>query len=127
MIDGVKDGIIENPSLCDFDPSQLLCAGSSAKNCLTRVQVLQLRQIYSDYKYPNGHMIFPAMQPGSEVNAADGLYAGTAWRPSEVRHTNNVRNKTHAEIHTLSRIGSNTSYTATHHGMHHATILGTLL
>ncbi|KAH3933443.1 carboxylic ester hydrolase [Parastagonospora nodorum] len=83
MIDGVEDGIIENPGLCDFDPSRLLCAGNSTNNCLTQPQVLRLRQIYSDYKYPNGHTIFPAMQPGSEVNAADGLYAGTAWKPSE--------------------------------------------
>jgi feruloyl esterase len=94
MSDGVEDGIIENPGLCDFDPSRLLCAGNSTNNCLTQPQVLQLKQIYSDYKYPNGHTIFPAMQPGSEVNAADGLYAGTAWKPSEVRHTNHIHYKT---------------------------------
>ena len=127
MIDGVKDGIIENPGLCDFDPSKLLCAGGSTKNCLTEAQILQLRKIYSDYKYPNGHMIFPAMQPGSEVNAADGLYAGTAWSPSEVRHTNRIHYEAHAEIQVLSRIGSNTSSTATHHGMHRAMISRTLL
>jgi feruloyl esterase len=84
MIDGVKDGIIENPGLCDFKPSELLCAGNTTEKCLSKVQVRQLERVYSDYKYPNGRTIFPAMQPGSEVNAADGLYAGAAWKYSEV-------------------------------------------
>jgi feruloyl esterase len=88
LIDGVKDGIIENPALCDFNPSRLLCMGNVTEKCLTEVQVLQLKHIYTDYKYPDGHTIFPAMQPGSEVNAADGLYAGTAWKYSEARYFN---------------------------------------
>jgi feruloyl esterase len=84
MIDGVQDGIIEDPSLCAFDPSALLCRGNTTEKCLSEIQVGQVKAIFSDYKYPNGELIYPAMQPGSEVNAAAGLYAGVPWAISEV-------------------------------------------
>ncbi|KAJ8110059.1 hypothetical protein OPT61_g6995 [Boeremia exigua] len=78
-IDKAKDGIIEDPTLCKFDPSTLLCTGTSTTNCLKQSQVQQLKTIFSDYRYPNGQLIYPAMQPGSEVNAVDRLYAGTPF------------------------------------------------
>ena len=37
--DGVKDGLIQNPGKCGFDPKSLLCQGSSTENCLTPHQV----------------------------------------------------------------------------------------
>jgi hypothetical protein len=89
-IDKVKDGIIEDPTLCDFDPSALLCGGNMTENCLSQEQVIHVSQVYSDYKYPSGEMIFPAMQPGSEIGAADGLYAGAAFRYSEVCHQDDL-------------------------------------
>ncbi|KAH7414181.1 feruloyl esterase B precursor [Phaeosphaeria sp. MPI-PUGE-AT-0046c] len=82
-LDGAIDGIIENPSLCHFDPSTLLCENEATTACLSEVQVEQLRKIYSDYRYPDGQIIYASMQPGSEIGAATGLYAGTAWAYSE--------------------------------------------
>ncbi|KAF2029366.1 tannase and feruloyl esterase, partial [Setomelanomma holmii] len=82
-IDGVKDGIIEDPTLCAFDPSTLLCAGNSTEKCLHENQVDQLKSIFSDYRYLDGELIFPAMQPGSEVGAVDRLYAGAPFPYSE--------------------------------------------
>lgn len=82
-IDKVKDGIIEDPALCKFDPSTLLCGRRTAPNCLNENQVQQLNTIFSDYTFPNGQLIFPAMQPGSEINAVDRLYAGIPFAYSE--------------------------------------------
>ncbi|KAF1840637.1 tannase and feruloyl esterase [Cucurbitaria berberidis CBS 394.84] len=82
-IDKVKDGIIEDPTLCKFDPSTLLCSRNSTTNCLNQNQVQQVKTIFSDYMYPNGQLIFPAMQPGSEINAVDRLYAGTPFAYSD--------------------------------------------
>lgn len=82
-LDGALDGIVENPSLCHFDPSTLLCENSATAACLTVTQVNQLRNIYSDYRYPDGRIIYAAMQPGSEIGAAAGLYAGAPWAYSE--------------------------------------------
>ena len=78
-IDKAKDGIIEDPTLCKFDPSALRCAGDSTTNCLNDAQVSQLKTIFSDYKYPDGQLIYPAMQPGSEIGAVDRLYAGAPF------------------------------------------------
>jgi feruloyl esterase len=46
-IDGVRDGIIENPLKCGFgkDPSALLCKGSEAPTCLTAEQLQTLKDI----------------------------------------------------------------------------------
>jgi feruloyl esterase len=84
MMDGVEDGIIEDSSRCVFEPSALLCRVNMTEKCLSEDQVSLVKAIYSDYKYPSGELIFPAMQPGSEVGAAGGLYAGVPWAYSEV-------------------------------------------
>ncbi|KAJ4986880.1 feruloyl esterase B [Stagonosporopsis vannaccii] len=78
-IDGAKDGIIEDPTLCNFNPSTLLCRGNASARCLTEAQVQQLRTIFSDYRYSSGELIYPAMQPGSEVAAVERLYAGAPF------------------------------------------------
>jgi feruloyl esterase len=83
-IDRVQDGIIEDPTLCRFDPSSLLCAANATTGCLTGTQVQQLKMIFSDFRSPDNRLIFPAMQPGSEVGAVDRLYAGVPFAYSEV-------------------------------------------
>jgi feruloyl esterase len=82
-IDKVKDGIIEDPALCKFDPSTLLCGGRNTTNCLNQNQVQQINTIFSDYRFPTGELIFPAMQPGSEINSVDRLYAGAPFPYSD--------------------------------------------
>jgi feruloyl esterase len=37
--DGAKDGLIQTPTRCSFDPAALQCQGADAPNCLTRSQV----------------------------------------------------------------------------------------
>ncbi|MBV8819269.1 MAG: tannase/feruloyl esterase family alpha/beta hydrolase, partial [Acidobacteriaceae bacterium] len=40
--DGVKDGVIEDPRQCKFDPAVLLCTGHENKSCLTQHQIAAL-------------------------------------------------------------------------------------
>lgn len=79
-IDGVLDGIIEDPSLCHFDPSVLLCTESKSTGCLSPAQVDAVKRVYTPYTYSinNGSLIYPAMQPGMEIKAAStgGLLSG---------------------------------------------------
>lgn len=84
-IDGVKDGIIEDPSLCHFDPNTLLCGAgnTNSSSCLTTSQVETVRKIFTQYDWANGTLLYPAMNPGSELISADGLYSGTPWTLSE--------------------------------------------
>jgi feruloyl esterase len=37
-VDGVTDGLIQNPALCAFDQQSLVCASGNAANCLTQDQ-----------------------------------------------------------------------------------------
>jgi feruloyl esterase len=63
--DGVKDGVIENPLKCSFDPKVLLCKGAETATCLTAPQVEAARLTYQG---PRG--IFPGLEPGSEAGWA---------------------------------------------------------
>ena len=65
--DGVRDGVIENPEKCRFDPKVLLCTSPGAKNCLTAPQVAAVRKIYSGVTSSRGEAIAPGFSPGSEL------------------------------------------------------------
>ncbi|KAF2639500.1 putative feruloyl esterase B precursor [Massarina eburnea CBS 473.64] len=84
-LDGVKDGIIEDPSLCHFRPEALLCqSGQNTSQCLSSAQVEILNRIYNSPLYgTDGKLIYPAMQPGNELKASTGLYNGLAWPLSQ--------------------------------------------
>src|SRR5262249_32146136 len=67
-LDGVKDGLIQDPMACHFDPATLLCKGTESQSCLSAAQVAAARKIYEGAKYPkSGKSIFPRMTPGSEL------------------------------------------------------------
>jgi len=65
--DGVKDGVLEDPTKCKFDPKTLECSGADAPTCLTSAQVATVRAIYSDVVNPRTKsVIFQGHEPGSE-------------------------------------------------------------
>jgi len=68
-LDGVKDGVIENPTVCHFDPKVLVCKGADSPNCLTAAQAQTARAVYSPVKNPKtGAELMPSLlQPGSEL------------------------------------------------------------
>jgi feruloyl esterase len=66
--DGVKDGVLENPTRCSFDPKVLQCTAEEQPTCLTAPQVEAARKIYGPEKNPRtGQEIFPGLDPGSEM------------------------------------------------------------
>jgi feruloyl esterase len=66
-MDGVKDGVIENPTLCKFDPKVLQCKAEDAANCLMSGQVEMARAMYSAVVNPRTkETLFPGFEPGSE-------------------------------------------------------------
>ena len=66
-LDGVKDGVIENPVQCHFDPSKLLCSGADSDKCLTAPQVAALKKIYAGPSDSKHHKLFPGYSPGGEA------------------------------------------------------------
>jgi feruloyl esterase len=80
------DGIIEDPNLCAFRPETLLCLDANSKaDCLTSIQVEKVRKIFSPLYNEDKKLIYPAMQPGSEIMAVSKLYVGEPFSYSEVR------------------------------------------
>jgi len=66
--DGLKDGLIEDPTRCNFDPKVLLCKDADGPGCLTAPQVEALRKIYSPATNPRtGQQLFPSLVPGTEL------------------------------------------------------------
>lgn len=67
-LDGVKDGILENPLRCQFDPAVLQCKAGQSAGCLTDVEVGALRKIYAGPRLANGQLVMWPPEPGSEGN-----------------------------------------------------------
>jgi feruloyl esterase len=66
-LDGLKDGLIDDPRQCRFDPDILRCAGADAPGCLTVAQVKSARLLYGPATLSSGKEFFPGLEPGSEL------------------------------------------------------------
>ncbi len=67
-LDGVKDGVIEDPRQCHFDPAVLRCKGADSPDCLTAPQVSAVRKIYEGPTNPRTKtQIYPGLEPGAEA------------------------------------------------------------
>ncbi len=64
--DGVKDGIINDPLQCHFDPEVLSCKGPESRACLTEIQIATLRKVYQGGRTAKHEQIFPGLMPGGE-------------------------------------------------------------
>jgi feruloyl esterase len=68
--DGVRDGVIENPAACAFDPAVLQCTGADDGSCLTAAQVEAARQIYAPAVNPRTKRVTAGLSPGTELGWA---------------------------------------------------------
>lgn len=64
--DGLKDGILNDPRQCHFDPSTLQCKGADSASCLTQPQIAVLKKIYDGLRDSHGKHLFPGYLPGAE-------------------------------------------------------------
>jgi feruloyl esterase len=70
-IDGLKDGLIDDPTKCRFDPRVLECKTGDGPACLTTAQVATARVVMSPAKdRKTGAEIFPGFEPGTELGWA---------------------------------------------------------
>lgn len=65
--DGLKDGLIEDPTDCHPDFSALACKDGDGPSCLTVRQVHTAQTIISPEKDPSGQELFPRLEPGTEL------------------------------------------------------------
>jgi len=65
--DGIKDGVIDDPRACRFDPVVLQCKAGDGPSCLTAGQVGAARALYRGAVGPGGKSFFPGYMPGAEA------------------------------------------------------------
>jgi feruloyl esterase len=103
-LDGAKDGVLENPLACTFDPKVLSCSeGSDPASCLTAGQVAAVQKVYAGPKNPRtGAQIYVGLERGSELGwtpvpvgyAADYfryiVFKDPAWDPKALNYDSHV-------------------------------------
>ena len=78
-LDGVNDGILEDPTICQFNSAPLLCSGAQNSTCLTSTQITTVNNVFSELYDTAGHLLYPALLYGSQVDAYKlGQLSGTA-------------------------------------------------
>jgi Tannase and feruloyl esterase len=65
--DGLRDGLINDPRKCHFDPDTMICKDADSNSCLTAPQAAALEKIYAGAKDAAGRPIFPGLSPGGEA------------------------------------------------------------
>lgn len=68
-LDGVVDGVIDNPLTCPFKVASLLCAqNQDPSTCLTQAQVTAFEKVYQGPRNPvTAKLIYPGYSPGTEL------------------------------------------------------------
>ncbi len=64
--DGVRDGVLDDPRRCDFDPSVLRCHAGASGHCLHAAQVATLKTIYDGARDAVGERVYYGTMPGAE-------------------------------------------------------------
>ena len=69
MLDGVKDGLLEDPMKCTFDPKEIACKAGDEANCLTAAQVEAVQKIYAGPTNPRtNEKVWSPLFRGSELD-----------------------------------------------------------
>ncbi|ATQ42416.1 tannase/feruloyl esterase family alpha/beta hydrolase [Caulobacter mirabilis] len=66
-LDGVADGVIEDPRRCRFDPATIQCKDGDKDDCLTAPQVVALKALYQGPRDASGKPLFPGYPAGGEA------------------------------------------------------------
>ncbi len=73
-LDGVVDGILEDPRICEFDPVVLQCRPGTTPdcNCLTPGEVAATREIWDGPREPKGKRLWFGLEPGASFAGLAG-------------------------------------------------------
>ncbi len=65
--DGIKDGLINDPRQCKWNPAELQCSGAKTASCLAPAQVAALQSVYDGSRAPDGEWAMLPMSRGGEA------------------------------------------------------------
>jgi feruloyl esterase len=85
-LDGVKDGVLEDPRLCHINLKALECKSIDNDQCLTAAQITGLEQVYAGaHNRRTGAPVFPGYMHGGELDWPLWI-AGTDVPPRNLQH-----------------------------------------
>ena len=89
--DGIRDGVIDNPYVCDFnlavDLDDSMCPGSvNGNNCFTPAQIEAIQVVYDGARDSQGNLVYKGFELGSEPGWASQFipHASNNLRPGQL-------------------------------------------
>jgi len=106
-LDGVEDGIIENPMRCRFDVASLACKPGQVAQCLAPAKAAMLDRIVSPMVDERGRAMDRGLPPGVRTRPgppspllramwADGVYDDPQWDQGAFERTRDLAAANHA-------------------------------
>jgi len=100
-LDGVKDGVVENPARCRFPTASLLCKPGQGAGCLTAPRLAMLDAIIAPLKDERGKPLDWGLFPGVRTRPgppspllramwADAVYDNPDWDAQSFRRTRDL-------------------------------------
>ena len=69
LLDGLEDGILGNPLVCDVDVGEFACENGETAACLTPAQLEAARRVYEGLVI-DGEQVVPGFAPGAKIGAS---------------------------------------------------------
>jgi feruloyl esterase len=100
-LDGVKDGIVEDPRVCRFRPSNLLCHPGQTGDCLSAPKLVMLEAIIAPMRDEQGRSMDKGLLPGVRTRPgppspllramwADAVYDDPNWDENGFQRTRDL-------------------------------------
>jgi len=91
-LDGIRDGVLNDPRRCHFDPASIQCKAGEAptgagSNCLTASQVDAVKKIWDGPRDADGQLLYPGIERGGEAGPTGWTQWVTGKAPREGGHT----------------------------------------
>lgn len=103
-LDGVADGIIEDPTICNFNASALNCNVKDDTRCLSDTQVNTVENVFTPLYNSDGQVLYPALLPGSQVDAfALGQLSGNIQGIARDFYRGGVYNNSNFDVTTVGQ------------------------
>ncbi len=85
-LDGVKDGVLNDPRKCHYDPGALLCKSGDVPTCLTGAQVEAVRKMWMGPRDATGQLLYPGLERGGEAGPGGWVRWVTGATPGSGSH-----------------------------------------
>ena len=114
--DGVKDGVINDPRKCTFDPAALVCKeGADPASCLTPAEARAVRRIWDGPVNAKGERLWFGLERGASLA---GLAGGTPFPIASTYFQSWIHQDPAFDWHTVTETGFESDFRASQQKFH---------